>query len=97
MLRQLRISDCGLRIADWQTESAIRNPQSEIALDVHASEAGDVGDAVNIAKLADAFCQTSGIDEAVELDENGPFGDAAEPLQRRARHAAARFRDKDYL
>ena len=49
-LRQLRIAEFGMRI--WRQFAA--NPQSEIESHVHASEAGDVGDAIDAAELLDA-------------------------------------------
>ena len=46
------IADVGLRIAELKADC---NPPSESDLDIHTSEAGYIGDAIDVAQLADSF------------------------------------------
>ena len=65
---------------EWGVGSAeFRTPHSLLGSHTHASEAGDVGDAIDVAQLVNAFGQSAGGDEAVELDQDRPLHHLAQP------------------
>jgi len=65
------IADFGLRIPDWKAglfnpQFEIRNPKSP--LHAHASEAFDVGNAIDVAELVDSLSQLAGAFESVNFN-----------------------------